>query len=192
MGRALALMGLTCGVVLLSACSSVQPRYFTLGTPELSSVEAEHQAIKSIGIARIRLPSLLDRQGMVLRNDKFSVEVSEQYQWAGVLRDEFNESLVSGLQAALPSARVQVAPWPLEQTPQYYWVVSVLEFDGAPAAQAKLRGSWQLLNGQSNQLIQAGTMNFKRPVVGKEVKDVVAVQNQLLGDLIRQVLSTLP
>ena len=90
---------------MLNACSSVAPQYFTLGTPELSSLASQPKPITSLGVARIRLPSLLDRQGMVLRKDNFSVEVSEQYQWAGVLREEFNESLVSGLQSALPSSR---------------------------------------------------------------------------------------
>jgi len=145
-----------------------------------------------MGVARIQLPSLLDRQGMVLRKDNFSVDVSEQYQWAGILREEFNESLVSGFQAALPTTRVQVAPWQLEQTPDYYLTVSVLEFDGAPQGQARLRGNWQLLQGQSGRLLKAGTMNFKRPVEGKDVKDVVQVQNSLIGDLIRQVLAVLP
>lgn len=191
MGRTLIPLGLAC-LGLISACSSVKPQYYTLGSPELSSVESQHQPIKSMGVARIRLPSLLDRQGMVLRKDNFSVEVSEQSQWAGVLRAEFNESLVSGLQAALPSTQVQVAPWALEQTPQYYLSVSVLAFDGAPQAEAQLRGSWQLLQGSSNQLVKAGTMNLKRPVTGKAVKDVVEVQNALMGDLIRQVLTALP
>jgi uncharacterized lipoprotein YmbA len=103
-----------------------------------------------------------------------------------------NESLVSGLQAALPNTRVQVAPWELEQTPQYYLMVNILEFDGAPQAEAKLRGSWQLLQGSSNRLLKAGSMSFKRSVVGKELQDVVQVQNELIGDLIRQVLAVLP
>lgn len=191
MGKTLKLLVLS-SLIALSACSSVKPQYFTLGTPEITALESKQPAIESIGIARIRLPSLLDRQGMVLRKDNFSVEVSEQYQWAGVLRDEFNESLVSGLQAALPNTRVQVAPWALEQTPQYYLAVTVLEFDGAPQGQAKLRGSWQVLNGRSNSLVKAGTMSFKRSVTGSEIKDVVAVQNQLIGDLIQQVLAALP
>ncbi|HMT93471.1 membrane integrity-associated transporter subunit PqiC [uncultured Thiothrix sp.] len=188
MGRALIL--LSC--LVLSACSSVKPQYYTLGTPSLSSVENQHKPVNSIGVARIRLPSLLDRQGMVVRKDNFRVEVSEQAQWAGVLRDEVNESLVSGLQAALPNTRVQVAPWELEQTPQYYLMVNILEFDGAPQAEAKLRGSWQLLQGSSNRLLKAGSMSFKRSVVGKELQDVVQVQNELIGDLIRQVLAVLP
>ncbi|HPY39498.1 MAG TPA: PqiC family protein [Thiolinea sp.] len=177
---------------LISACSSVQPHYYTLGTPELEPVTTQHRPVASMGVARIQLPSLLDRQGMVLRKDNFSVDVSEQYQWAGILREEFNESLVSGFQAALPTTRVQVAPWQLEQTPDYYLTVSVLEFDGAPQGQARLRGNWQLLQGQSGRLLKAGTMNFKRPVEGKDVKDVVQVQNSLIGDLIRQVLAVLP
>lgn len=191
MGSTLALLSLS-SLLLVTACSSVQPQYYTLGQPELSSVENQHPSIKSIGVARIRLASLLDRQGMVLRKDKFSVEVSEQYQWAGVLREEFNESLVSGLQAVLPKTRIQVAPWPLEQTPDYYLAVTVLEFDGAPQAEASLSGSWQLLQGSSNRLIQAGRMNFKRAVAGKTVRDVVQVQNELVGDLIRQVVAALP
>lgn len=191
MGKTLVLLGLT-SLLGLTACSSLKPQYYTLGTPELSSIASRPSSLKSLGVARIRLPSLLDRKGMVLRQDKFSVEVSEQYQWAGVLREEFNESLVSGLQAALPNTRLQVAPWALEQTPDYYLVVTVLAFDGAPQAQAGLRGSWQLLQGSSNRLIQAGTMNFTRPVQGKAVKDVVQVQNELMGDLVRQVIAALP
>ncbi|MFZ1342374.1 PqiC family protein [Thiothrix eikelboomii] len=191
MGRTLILLGLM-SLFGLTACSSVKPQYYTLGTPELGSIASRPSSIKSLGVARIRLPSLLDRKGMVLRQDKFSVEVSEQYQWAGVLREEFNESLVSGLQAGLPQTRLQVAPWTLEQTPDYYLVVTVLAFDGAPQAQAGLRGSWQLLQGSSNRLIKAGTMNFTRPVQGKDVKDVVQVQNELMGDLVRQVIAALP
>ena len=191
MGRTLILLGLM-SLFGLTACSSVKPQYYTLGTPELSSIASRPSSIKSLGVARIRLPSLLDRKGMVLRQDKFSVEVSEQYQWAGVLREEFNESLVSGLQAGLPQTRLQVAPWTLEQTPDYYLVVTVLAFEGAPQAQAGLRGSWQLLQGSSNRLIKAGTMNFTRPVQGKDVKDVVQVQNELMGDLVRQVIAALP
>ncbi|SKA80754.1 Uncharacterized lipoprotein YmbA [Thiothrix eikelboomii] len=191
MGRTLILLGLM-SLFGLTACSSVKPQYYTLGTPELSSIASRPSSIKSLGVARIRLPSLLDRKGMVLRQDKFSVEVSEQYQWAGVLREEFNESLVSGLQAGLPQTRLQVAPWTLEQTPDYYLVVTVLAFEGAPQAQAGLRGSWQLLQGSSNRLIKAGTMNFTRPVQGKDVKDVVQAQNELMGDLVRQVIAALP
>lgn len=191
MGRTLVLLGLI-SLLSMTACSSVKPQYYTLGTPELSSSASRQVSINSLGLARIRLPSLLDRKGMVLRQDKFSVEISEQYQWAGALRDEFSESLVSGLQAALPHTRLQVAPWSLEQTPNYYLVVTVLEFDGAPQAQAGLRGSWQLLQGSSNRLLKADTMDFKRPVKGKEVRDVVQVQNELMGDLVRQIIAALP
>ena len=106
MGRALIL--LCCA--FLTACSSVQPQYYTLGTPEISSVEHQHKPVKSIGVARIRLPSLLDRQGMVLRKDNFSVEVSEQAQWAGILRDEVNESLIAGLQAPSSARARQASP----------------------------------------------------------------------------------
>lgn len=193
MGRTLILLGLSSLLGLgMTACSSVKPQYYTLGTPELSSSASRQSSINSLGLARIRLPSLLDRKGMVLRQDKFSVEVSEQYQWAGALREEFSESLVSGLQAALPHTRLQVAPWSLEQTPNYYLVVTVLEFDGAPQAQAGLRGSWQLLQGSSNRLLKADTMDFKRAVKGKEVRDVVQVQNELMGDLVRQIIAALP
>jgi uncharacterized lipoprotein YmbA len=192
-GRTLVLLGLISLLGLgMAACSSVKPQYYTLGTPELSSSASRQVSINSLGLARIRLPSLLDRKGMVLRQDKFSVEVSEQYQWAGALREEFSESLVSGLQAALPHTRLQVAPWSLEQTPNYYLVVTVLEFDGAPQAQAGLRGSWQLLQGSSNRLLKADTMDFKRAVKGKEVRDVVQVQNELMGDLVRQIIAALP
>lgn len=191
MGRTLVLLGLI-SLLSMTACSSVKPQYYTLGTPELSSSASRQSSINSLGLARIRLPSLLDRKGMVLRQDKFSVEVSEQYQWAGALREEFSESLVSGLQAALPHTRLQVAPWSLEQTPNYYLVVTVLEFDGAPQAQAGLRGSWQLLQGSSNRLLKADTMDFKRAVKGKEVRDVVQIQNELMGDLVRQIIAALP
>ena len=76
------------------------------------------------------MPALLDRQGVVLRRDAFTVDISEEHLWGGELEDEFLRSLARSMQIRLPETRIQTVPWDLEQTPQQQLRLNILQFDG--------------------------------------------------------------
>ena len=178
----------------LAACAGGSPKtsYYTLSVAESAKPAANMAHIKSVGLSRVQIPDLLKRSQMVLRKDSYQVDVSETYQWGGDLRDELTNALVRQLQVRLPATRIQTAPWELEQTPQYEFSLQVSQFDGAPKDKAYLKGRWQLLRGQSDQLVEAGTVDLVRKVEGDTVNAVVQAQSALLGQLVDVWVSKLP
>lgn len=178
----------------LAACAGGSPKtsYYTLSVAESAKPAANTAHIKSVGLSRVQIPDLLKRSQMVLRKDSYQVDVSETYQWGGDLRDELTNALVRQLQVRLPATRIQTAPWELEQTPQYEFSLQVSQFDGAPKDKAYLKGRWQLLRGQSDQLVEAGTVDLVRKVEGDTVNAVVQAQSALLGQLVDVWVSKLP
>ncbi|OQX12129.1 MAG: hypothetical protein BWK73_15720 [Thiothrix lacustris] len=175
-------------LVLLSACSSTPTQYHTLstalGSPVVPVVTA---SINSVGVGPVTLPTLLDREGMVIRKDATTLEVSDTHLWGGQLEDEFLRTLTQQLQSRLPATRVQSVPWELSQTPQYQVVVKLDQFDGTPGGQAWLRGVWQLQAGADGKIISTAPVMLSRQTPEVGVTGLVKAQSNLLADLADQI-----
>jgi uncharacterized lipoprotein YmbA len=182
------------GICLLAAgCSSSPTLYHTLAVdaanvPVATAVSAR---ISSLGVGPLSLPTLLDREGMVLRKDPQTVEVSDTHQWGGQLQDEFLRSLAQQLRLRLPATRVQIIPWELNQTPRYQVAVTVDQFDGVPGQRAVLRGSWQLQQAGNGKIISNTPINVARNAVGHDITGVVSAQSSLVADLAQQIVDGL-
>ncbi|QQZ27409.1 membrane integrity-associated transporter subunit PqiC [Thiothrix subterranea] len=178
-----------CGILLtLSACSSTPTQYHTLST-DMGSAAAPvvTASIKSVGVGPITLPTLLDREGMVIRNDATTLEVSDTHLWGGQLEDEFQRTLAQHLQSRLPATRVQTVPWELSQTPQYQVVVKLDQFDGTPGGKAWLRGVWQLQAGNDGKILATESVMLTRQTPEAGVTGLVKAQSGLLADLANQI-----
>ncbi len=96
----------------VSACSSEPTLYHTLSlastAPAMAGVGSN---IRSLGVGPVKLPTLLDREGMVIRHDATTAEVSDTHLWGGQLEDEFLSTLTQHLQNALPGTQVLQIPW---------------------------------------------------------------------------------
>ena len=186
------LAGVGC-VLLLTACSSTPTTYHSLAA-DTAGVQADRtvsQRIASLGVGDVKLPTLLDREGMVLRQNATNLSVSDTHLWGGQLEDEFLAALTQQLQARLPQTRVQTIPWELSQTPQYQVALKIDQFDGVPNGNAVLRGTWQLQQAKDGKLIAAYPIALQRAVTGKTVDAVVQAQSQLVADLAEQVVAAL-
>ena len=142
-------------MLLLTACSSTPTTYHSLAanTAAVQADRAVSQRIASLGVGDVKLPTLLDREGMVLRQNATNLTVSDTHLWGGQLEDEFLTALTQQLQARLPQTRVQQIPWELSQTPQYQIALKIDQFDGEPSGKAVLRGTWQLQHAKDGTLI---------------------------------------
>lgn len=180
-------------VVLLSACSSEPTVYHTLSavssTPEVTAVANN---IRSLGVGPVKLPTLLDREGMVIRRDPTTAEVSDTHLWGGQLEDEFLSTLTQHLQNALPGTQVLQIPWEVSQTPQYQVVVRIDQFDGIPGQQAILRGLWQLQNGSDGRILSSHPVSLQRKPGKTGVEGLVEAQSSLVADLTSHILDGLP
>ncbi|MFN3786027.1 MAG: membrane integrity-associated transporter subunit PqiC [Thiothrix sp.] len=175
--------------ISLSACSTPVTLYHTLdsdnGIMQVPQTVAQH--IHSLGVGPVRLPSLLDRQGLVIRQDAHTLTVSDTHLWGGQLEDELLNALSHQLQLRLPRTRVQTIPWELNQTPQYQITVHVKQFDGTPGGKAWLRGTWQLQTGRDGKIIATYPMELTRQTTTPGVTGLVNVQSELLADLAAQI-----
>lgn len=183
-------------VLLLSglvACSTPSTVYHTLSASAAGVKPAldVSQRLASLGVGPVTLPTLLDREGMVLRQNATSVKVSDQHLWGGQLEDEFLRALSQQLALRLPSTRVQTIPWELTQTPRYQLVIKVQQFDGILGKTARLEGLWQLQNANNSQIIVAQPFTRERSVQGKTVEAMVLVQSLLVSDLADQIINSI-
>ena len=183
-------------VLLLSglvACSTPSTVYHTLSgsTAGVKPALDVSQRLASLGVGPVTLPTLLDREGMVLRQNATSVNVSDQHLWGGQLEDEFLRALSQQLALRLPSTRVQTIPWELTQTPRYQLVIKVQQFDGILGKTARLEGLWQLQNANNSQIIIAQPFALERSVPGKTVEDMVLAQSLLVSDLADQIINSM-
>lgn len=179
--------------LLLAGCLGASPKisYHTLGAVAGDVPEVKlRQPVRSLGVGPVYVPTLLDRQGVVLRKDLYTVEVAEFHEWGGELEDEFLGALAQRLQERLPAATaVLTVPWELEQTPQYQVTVHVARFDGIPGQQAVLKGRWQLQQAKSGKGIRSARFNLDRRPVDDSVAGLVRAQSQLVDDLAQAILA---
>ncbi len=175
-------------MVALSACANTPTQYHTLSMDTGSAaLPVVTSAINSVGVGPITLPTLLDREGMVIRKDATTLEVSDTHLWGGQLEDEFLRTLAQQLQTRLPVTRVQTVPWELSQTPQYQVVIKLDQFDGTPGGKAWLRGMWQLQAGSDGRIIGTAPLALSRQTPEAGVTGLVKAQSGLLVDLADQI-----
>ncbi|MEZ5537668.1 MAG: PqiC family protein [Thiolinea sp.] len=178
---------------LLAACSgSTKTVYHTLAAADVPLTQPKPaRAVPSLGVGPVKVPTLLDRRGVVLRKDQYTVEVSELHEWGGELEDEFLTTLTQHLQLRLPDAQVRSVPWELEQTPLYQVTVNVVQFDGMPAGKARLRGRWQLQLAKTGKGVRSSSFDLERQVDGDSVDAIVRAQSHLLNELADQIVTGL-
>lgn len=184
------LSGLLAIPLLLTACSATPTVYHTLATDSAGAVvlaDVSHR-ISSLGVGPITLPTLLDRESLVIRKDETTVEVSDAHLWGGQLEDEFLNALAQQLQLRLPATRVQTVPWDLSQTPRYQVVVKLTRFDGMVAGNVRLQGLWQLQAADNGKILLTEPVTLERKATGKGVGGIVEAQSQLLADLANQMV----
>lgn len=185
-------------LLALSGCSigggNAKVVYHTLSTSMTMGTvdEATSARVKSIGIGPLKLPSLLDRKGYVIREDDNTVQVRELHEWGGELQDEFLTTLTQQIQNRLPRTRVQRIPWEITQTPQYQVSLVVTQFDGQAGKEAVLLGTWQLQQASDGRIIATYPFQFRTKVVGKTTNDIVKVQTQLVERLAQTIVEQLP
>ena len=179
----------------LTGCSgSSKTLYHTLDAGSVSAISTAALVTKkvpSLGVGPVYLSSLLDRSGVVLRQNPHTVSVSETHEWGGEFEDEFIRALAEALQARLPEMVINQVPWELENTPQYQVVVRVNHFDGQPGGEVRMRGRWTLQAAKTGKALRTQTINLKQVVSGKDIEDVVRTQGQVVGKLADQITASL-
>jgi uncharacterized lipoprotein YmbA len=189
------LLTLLAGAILLTGCARSGPvRYYQLSTiPEEQSTAGSHllKAETTIGLGPVLLPEYLDRPQIVTRGSANRLTLADRERWAEPLADTIPRVLSEDLAALLGTERIQLFPWPQNQTPDCQITIRVLQFEGGPDGTVTLVARWQVLGRGGKVLLPERRSAFTMPVPGQGQEEMVVALSRCLGRLAQEVAAGL-
>ncbi len=177
-------------LLFLQGCASVSPTHFYNLEANLSitpSQRSEHlnQADKKplIGIAQISLPSVLERKQIVTRDAQGKLNLSEQNQWATLLKQNMTEVLAKNLAMRNTEFWFKAYPWSLLGMVDYRLVIDVTRLDIVLGKTIDFSIDWTLLNEKTHTVLKHNSIDLTQPLADSDYSTAVLGLNQLLSQL---------
>lgn len=92
-------------LAVLTACSSPNPRYYTLGAPAPAAPAAA--TTRTVAVGPVTVPARVDRPQLVISEGAHQVRIDEFSRWAEPLADGIGAALVAQLALRLPGTLVR-------------------------------------------------------------------------------------
>jgi len=179
-------------IILLSACgSSPKTHFYMLNTHSPAEKVINNDGNLRIGLWKIKLPELLDRQEIITRTGPYTIELADFHQWAGGLGNNITQLIADELSQNLKTDRVVISPWSSYRKNQYQIKIHISRFDGVLGGESILSGSWSLLNAAGDKEITRDAFNYKAFSTDKTYSEMVKIQSQLVVQLAEQISSTI-
>jgi uncharacterized protein len=189
------LTGLCALLFVLSGCAATpNSRFYLLEAMGSSPARGEMtplDAAISIGLGPVSLPEYLDRPQIVTRSSQSRVQLAEFDRWAEPLSGNVSRTLAENLSFLLQNDSVVPFPWPGSMDVTYQVVVEVYRFDGILGDKAWLDAQWSIQGKKAKSLFALKRSTFVEPVSGLSFEAMVAAQSRALGNLSREIASTL-
>ncbi|MBI4984658.1 MAG: membrane integrity-associated transporter subunit PqiC [Rhodocyclales bacterium] len=172
------------------------PRMYVLtpvGEPGASAPMAVAAKPVTVVIQDIRLPLYLDRPQIVTRDRGNRLEISENEQWGGHLREDMARVLAMNLGRLLDGERVVAAPCPAPAAPHYRVEVDILGFERQPGGRVVLTAQWSITPGaDAAQRVGSGGTFSGEPLAqavsyDKLVQSMSAVYGELAQAIARSI-----
>jgi hypothetical protein len=145
-----------------------------------------------IGVGPAHFPGYLDRPQIVTRSGAHRLEMSEFNRWAVRLDRDFLDVLAENLSILLPSHRVAVHPWKLQDDPDYRIELDVHQFEAKTGGSVVLSATWTIRGrGQDGEPLNAARSLISLPASGQDYDALVSKYSQAVAELSREVSAAL-
>ena len=167
-------------LLMLAACTSPEPAYYTLqamqGTPHTGSLAA-------IEVRRPGLAGYLDRSDIVLKNAGYRLDVNGQLRWAEPLGDMIGRVLAQDLTQRLPGASVFTQSGAISADPQMRVEVDIESFDADASGAVVLNAQVVIERGVTHRPLAMRRVALTAQPSGSGAANLVASMSALLGKL---------
>lgn len=167
----------------LVACSSHQPTSFyqlkAINTVTPSQKQSASEAT-TVLVMPIKFPEYLDRPQMVIRDNDFKLQLSENHRWAEPLKNEFSRVLLENLNNRLAPASALVYSELNGIQPNISVTIEVLQLDVNIDNQATLSVKWSYWIGNNTQKTTRLSKTFTVAVNNKNYQSRVEAQSQAI------------
>lgn len=177
------------GVVVLAlaaASCSLSPRqdptrYYVLEADDPGTVAAPAAAsATSVGVGPFRLPGYLDRPTFVRRIGPNEVLPEKASRWAEHLEHHVTRVMAQNLSARLPGTHARPFPWAAGEGVDRVVKGEVLRFEASTDGSAALAVRWYLLDGGTDEELEAGLFETVVPGAGPGTPAAVAALSEAL------------
>lgn len=160
--------GLLLLLMLLSGCASSPPsNFYTLSSLDDASLQAtadRRQRDLAVGLGPVSFPRFLDRPQVVQRETGNQLVLDEFHRWGGSLDDDFLRVWSENLAGLLDTNRIVVFPSELRLPLDFRVRAEVLDFQAGPAAQARLKVRWAVLDPNTEQVLRMREDVYREPL----------------------------
>ena len=174
--------------LLLPACATVSTQFYSLDAIAPTKSERNHADKKLlIGVTQITLPTLLERKQIVTRDANGKLLLSEQHQWAALLKQNMTEVIANDFFAVYPNVWFKAYPWSTLGMVDYRIVIDVTQLDITMGKSIVFSANWTLLNEKTHAVIAHDNVVLEHALVEDNYAHVVKAMNQLLMQFAQEV-----
>ncbi len=171
---------------LLTACSTkIQTRYYNLqvlpDSPTSIQLPTALPANTTLGIGPVKLPSMLNRKGIVTQKSGSAVQIASHDIWAGRLDEDFPRVIAELMAKSLGINEVVTKPWNTRFRPQYQLQLDVQHFSGQLGGQVRFKVNWILSGNYGRKKLLSRTEDITLQTSGDDYPAYVSTLNALLA-----------
>jgi len=176
---------------LLVACSSHQPTsFYQLKAMETADIEANKLQAEetTVLINPIKFPEYLDRPQLIIRDNDYKLQLSENHRWAEPLKNEFFRVLMENINNRLAPGHAVNYSELNSVNPAIHVSIEVLQLDVSIDNQAVLSVKW-ILN--KDKTIKRYKHQYTIAVTNKNYQSRVEAQSKTVSLFADQLVKTM-
>ena len=197
--RLLAFFSMLSTLTTITACSTFNSktpeiRFYSLSS--VSEIQSNNNTSKlspklRIGIGPVRIPRQLKRPQIVTRINQNELKVSEDYQWAGSLKEDITLALADNLSTLMGTEQIEIFPWKRRFKPNYQIRIHIEQLDGELGGKITLKARWwvRLGNGSTDKLARKSTYSIATK--GTDYTHYVAALSDAIDKLSQEIAKEL-
>lgn len=179
-------------ILLLMACTSTQKTTFYL----LKAIPDTDLKISSITgvtilVQQPTLPEYLDQPQMILRENDYKLEMTEDHRWAEPIKNNFTRVFVENLNTRVAPSNASIFSELGRLNPDYQLTIKVLQMDVNMDDKAVLKAEWALYNGKEEKLIKRQNSTYTLAVDNKSYESGVEAQSKAIALLAEEIAETI-
>ncbi len=180
--------------LFILACSNTAKTSFyqlqAIDTIKLDSKSQFKQPVILL-INPIKFPDYLDHPQIVIRENPYKLQLSENHQWAEPLKNEFSRIFIANINRRIAPGRTIDFSERKNIKPDIHLSIKVLQLDVSTQKQAVLSVTWAYWKANTPQNIHRFNNIFEHPVKETSFESKVAAQSLVIAQFSDYVVNTL-
>ena len=168
-----------CSVLLIAACAGAPDHFYTLN----ALPDSGRATPPSIHVRlNVTVPSLIDRNEMVLDAPKNGILILEHERWGAPLSDQVLQTLARDMEQVRRDLIVADRRFDQAASPPISFKVDVVRMAAQRGGQAALEAHWRMIDAGAG-IDQIGSESFSAPVDGDDYAAIAKAYSRLLAEL---------